>query len=217
MIVTVSGRSRPHQSELFERLFKLRYEVFVGHRRWSIPTRKSLDIDQYDCPSATYFFELDDAGEIHSHVRLTPTAHHSLLADYFPHLVNAQYSARGETIMEATRFIIVPRDRSPKSKRSKEAELFAAVLQWCKAKGVTDLQAVLDTTLYPTFMEMAPQTFPLGLPQPYGGGNGTIGGGEALAVRCPVNSRGIEDVRAYGGLDHVPCAACIQGFDPMAA
>ena len=119
--------------------------------------------------------------------------------------------------MEVMRYLAIPQDRTPKEKRRLEAELFAAMMVWCKATGITHLQAVLELPRYPTFMEMAPQTFPLGLPQPYGGGVDVMGGGNVIAVRCPVNDQAIDDLQRYGDLDHIPCFTCLTGFESVAA
>jgi hypothetical protein len=48
---------------------------------------------------------------------------------------------------------------------------------------------------------MTPQTIPLGLSHPYGGGRKTPGGGECMAIRWPISRQVLDDIRAYGGLD----------------
>lgn len=217
MIFTLTGKDRRAATALFEKLFRLRCQVFRDERGWSIPTHNGLEFDQYDDLEAKYFFELDDNGSVRSHVRLNPTNQGSLLADYFPHLVDDKYEPRGPNIWEATRFLVLPQPRGREEKRRTEARLFSAMLEWAEVSGVGHIQAVLEKTLYPTFLQIAPQTFPMGLTQPYGGGQDVVGGGEVLAVRCPVNRLAIEEVRIYGGLEQPDCSECMNGCSSVAA
>ncbi|MBX9924812.1 MAG: hypothetical protein K2Y05_00500 [Hyphomicrobiaceae bacterium] len=201
MIAMLTGRDRLVEAKTFEQLHRFRHEIFVGQRRWTVPSRNGLDIDQYDAAEALYFFDRSVAGRIVSHLRLTPTNKLSLLADYFPHLVAPNYELRGDSIFEATRFIALPRDGGMRNKRRLEAELFAAMVNWCMSNRITHVQAILEDTLLPTFLEMAPQTYPLGLPGPYAGGPETIGGGVCIAVRCPMNKQTLADILLYGDAD----------------
>ena len=53
---------------------------------------------------------------------------------------------------------------------------------------------------FPTFVEMAPQTIPLGLPHPYGGGRNAPGGGDCIAFRWPATREVVASIRAHGGM-----------------
>lgn len=216
MITYVSGADRAGNRQIFERLFRLRYQVFIRDRQWSLPTCNGMELDQYDGPEAAYFFEEEEDGTICSHVRLTPTRTHSLLADYFPHLVEADTDPRGDTIWEATRFIVRPSRKTRDRNRVAKAELAVRTLSWCKEHGITHIQTVIDSSALPTFVEMTPETRPLGLSHPYGGGTDVVGGGECLAWRWPVTAKVIDDIRQYGGLTPPPCTA-IERFSSEVA
>lgn len=210
MIVSISGSERSSYTSLFERLFKLRHNVFVAQRQWTLPTRGGLDVDQYDCDDAQYFFSMDDLGEIRSHVRVTPTSNYSLLADLFPHLVEGQQQPRGEDVYEATRYIVLPASKSRCAAKRAKAEILGAVMEWAYVRGITHVQTVIDTATLPTFVEITPDCRPLGLSHPYGGGSTVRGGGDAIAIRCPATQKVIADIRAYGGLRcsrPQPCSA----------
>lgn len=198
MIECYSGRDRANYPQLFERLFRLRYKIFIEGRQWSLPAVHDKEIDQYDCQEAVYFFEQQEDGSISSHVRLTPTATHSLLADYFPHLCEAGIDPRGNTIWECTRYIVRPSKKSRESNRKTKTKLIIAMLEWCKANGITHIQTVIDTATFPTFLEMTSETRPLGLSHPFGGGPKAPGGGECMAWRWPVTDEVINDIRRYG-------------------
>lgn len=217
MIVSLSGADRTSATELFARLFRTRREFFIEVRGWSMPTRSGLDIDRYDTPNAKYFFELDEkTNEVLSHVRLNPADTESLLNDSFPHLVATTLPDSGR-VMEATRFLVSPKMRGAERRRRAQAELAFAMFNWALMNNVTHIQGVLETALLPDFLEMAPQTVPLGLSTPYGGGPGVRGGGEAIAMLSPVNRKTLREVSEFGGFDANCCEACVNGCGSQAA
>ncbi|ODR97523.1 hypothetical protein AUC70_00430 [Methyloceanibacter stevinii] len=55
MVQVIEGKDRARHAGLFETLFRARYETFVVNRRWSLPARNGLEIDQYDTDQAVYF------------------------------------------------------------------------------------------------------------------------------------------------------------------
>lgn len=210
MIKALSGHRRTDHHDLFRQLFRLRHKIFVSGRKWTLPTQNGMDIDQYDVPEAEYFVRQDENGNVDCHVRLTPTRTHSLLADYFPHLVEGNVSARGDTIYEATRYIVMPSTKSRESNRAAKAELLLEMLRWVEAKGGTHVQTVIDTATFASFCEMTSQTQALGLSFPFGGGPGVPGGGECMAIRWPVNQKVMKDLIVYGGLDCSRCGQCAR-------
>jgi acyl-homoserine lactone synthase len=161
----------------------------------------SYEIDQYDDDDAVYFLDLDDEDRIQGTVRMTPTAKSSLLADYFPHLVENGQSPRSPHVYEATRYIVLPAQKTREALRLAKGRLLTALLEWCLDKRLSHLQAVVDAGALSSFVEITPQTIPLGLSHPYGGGRGTPGGGDCVAFRWPISLRVLEDVRTYGGFD----------------
>ena len=200
MIIVLEGSQRSKLQYYFDAMFSLRHKVFVKGRGWNLPTvNGQFEIDQYDVSDAVYFLDIDDAGSIQGTVRMTPTAKYSLMADYFPHLVENGSSPRSTAIYEATRYLVLP-ERKIDSRVAK-TRLILAVVEWCLSKKLSHLQAVVDTATLPTFIEMTPRTIPLGLSHPYGGGRRVPGGGECIAFRWPITLEVLEDVRAYGGFD----------------
>jgi acyl-homoserine lactone synthase len=201
VVTVLQGGQRRQYPQYFDRLFRLRHQVFVKGRGWSLPSCDGdREIDQYDVDDAIYFFDLDDNDGIRGSVRMTPTDRYSLLADYFPHLVETGGSVRCPTIYEATRYLVLPtRDRG-ESVRAAKARLIIAVVEWCLQRKLTHLQAVVDTATFSTFVEMNPLTIPLGLSHPYAGGRSAPGGGECIAFRWPITLEVLEHVRAYAGL-----------------
>jgi len=200
----IYGYERDKFRKYFNQIFQLRYKVFIQQRGWSLPSKNGLEIDQYDTEDAVYFITLDDNGVIEGSVRATPTVHSSLLADYFPHLVEYGDAPRGSDIYETTRFIVQPAKRTRASIRQAKSRLLAPVLEWCLEKRLSYFQTVIDAGSLSSYVEITPHTRILGLAHPFGGGRGAPGGGECMALRWPVSTDVLDDVVAYGSIDGQP-------------
>lgn len=203
MVTVLLGSQRAQYPEYFDTLFRLRHQVFVQGRGWSLPCLQGREMDQYDVDEAVYFFDINDNGVIEGSIRLTPTDKYSLLADYFSHLVENGETPRSKDIYEGTRYIVLPTDKTRAGNRAAKARLLIAVFEWCLSKKLSFLQTVADSGALSSYVEISPRTTPLGLSHPYGGGKGVPGGGECMALRWPITLEVIEDVRAYGGFSRI--------------
>ncbi len=201
MVIVLQGKDRRHQQKYFDQLFRLRHQIFVKGRGWSLPSVNDREIDQYDVDDAVYLLDLDEDDFIQGSVRMTPSERCSLLADYFPHLIESDASPRSPLVYECTRYIVLPSHKSRESNRAAKARLLGAAVEWSLDHGLSYLQTVIDSVTLSSFVEMTPQTIPLGLSHPYGGGRKTPGGGECMAIRWPISQQVLDDIRAYGGLD----------------
>src|SRR5262245_23494209 len=121
MVIVLTGRQRKQHDRYFDQLFRLRHQVFVKGRGWSIPSLNGHEIDQYDDEDAVYFLDLNGDDIIEGSIRVTPTVKSSLLADYFPHLVENGESPRSPTIYECTRYIVLPNRKSREDNRAAKA------------------------------------------------------------------------------------------------
>src|SRR4029078_3746416 len=104
MILVFNGSHGAEHSDYFDQLFRLRHEIFVKRRGWSLPSVNGCEIDQYDNDDAVYFLDVDDDDVIRGSIRVTPSVNSSLLADYFPHLVETGGPLRAPDIFECTRY-----------------------------------------------------------------------------------------------------------------
>jgi acyl-homoserine lactone synthase len=212
MIIVLEGSERRRHARYFDQLFRLRHQIFVKGRGWSLPSVNDCEIDQYDVADAVYLLDLNDEDVIQGSVRMTPSERCSLLADYFPHLVETGESPRSPVVYECTRYIVLPAQKSREANRAAKARLLGAAVEWSLNRGLAYLQTVIDSVTLSSFVEMTPQTIPLGLSHPYGGGRKTPGGGECMAIRWPISQQVLDDILAYGGLDRY--AGEFSGFDP---
>jgi len=199
MVVVLKGSQRSEYPDYFDQLFRLRHQIFITGRGWSLPSRNGREIDQYDIDEAVYFLDVNGDGKIEGTVRITPTLRASLTADYFPHLVENGVPPRAPDIYEATRYIVLPVNKSRMSNREAKSRLLVVLTEWCMEAGLTAVQTVIDAATLRTFIEMNPGVRPMGLTCPYGGGRGTLGGGECMVIRWPTNADALDCVKAYGG------------------
>jgi acyl-homoserine lactone synthase len=201
MIFVLEGSQRRQLHYYFEQMFKLRHQVFIKDLGWNLPkTRADLEIDEYDVDEAVYLLDITDNDALQGTVRLTPSISCSLVADYFPHLVECGLPARSPLVYEATRYIFLPLSRTAQENRVAKARLLAAMVEWCSTKKLTHIQCVVDMRAFPAWVELVPQTMPLGLPHPYGGGRTAPGGGDCIAFRWPATREVVEGIRSYGGI-----------------
>lgn len=201
MIIVLEGSERRRYHKYFDQLFRLRHQIFVKGRGWSLPSVNDCEIDQYDVQDAVYLLDLNEDDIIQGSVRMTPSERCSLLADYFPHLVENGESPRSPQVYECTRYIVLPAQKSREANRAAKARLLGAAVEWSLNHGLTYLQTVIDSVTLSSFVEMTPKTIPLGLSHPYGGGRKTPGGGECMAIRWPISQQVLDDILAYGGFD----------------
>lgn len=199
MILTLRGTDRQIYSNYFDQLFRLRYDVFIKGRGWSLPCGNGFEMDQYDVDEAVYFLDINEDERIESSVRATPTMQHSLLADYFPQLIENGMPARAPDVYECTRYIVMPTRKSRHTIRAAKARLLIALFQWAMKEKLAYLQTVIDAGTLSSFVEMSPKTIPLGLSHPYGGGRSVVGGGQCIAIRWPVGQEVIDDVLEFVG------------------
>lgn len=195
----MSGSERRIHAELFEQYFRLRHDVFIKGRGWSLPAGNGLEVDQYDDAAAVYFLDVSDEKRIQGAIRITPTVKSSLIADYFAHLVENGELPRSPTIYECTRYIVIPPRKSRDDNRLAKSRIIGAMLEWCRDHQLTYLQTIINSAALPTYLDLTSLTIPLGLSHPYGGGRKTPGGGECMAIRWPICTQVLQDVRRYGG------------------
>jgi len=200
------GYERDKYKSYFDQIFRLRYKVFIQQRGWSLPSKDGFEVDQYDTKDAVYFITLNSDGVIEGSVRLTPTVHSSLLADYFPHLVEYGDAPRGDDIYETTRFIVQPVQRTRAAIKQGKSRLLAPVIEWCLDHRLSYFQSVIDAGALSSYVEITPRSRILGLAHPFGGGRDAPGGGECMALRWPVSKDVFDDIVAYGFPEKSPAA-----------
>ena len=205
MLLILEGHQRETYAHYFDEMFALRHQIFIQGLGWNLPASLSeKEIDQYDVGEAVYLVDINDDDQIQGTVRLAPSETCSLVADSFSHLVEGDIKIRSPDVYEATRYIFRPLCKKAHENRAAKARLLSGMLELCRMRSVGYVQGIVDLRDYPGWLELVPQTIPLGLPHPYGGGRGAPGGGECIAFRWPASHETIQGIRAYGRLGAIP-------------
>src|SRR3954453_23946269 len=161
MIKVVHNGNRSRCSDLLDRQFRLRHEVFVKERGW---TRFEIDgiyeKDRYDDDSAIYLIALDECEHVAGGFRLYPTVLPHMLSEHFANLVDRAVPG-GADLLELTRFAMRRTER-----RSRHYfELLVAIQQYGLDEGLAGYTSVINPARIPILQELGFEIEPLGLPQ----------------------------------------------------
>lgn len=185
----VDGSNRRLYEPELDQHFRLRHTVFVEELGWSELRRPDgREIDRYDDPASTYLLAID-GGRVVGALRLRATEGPHLLADVFPHLVQRGPVPRGPDTLECTRYFVVRERRMGRT----DCRLLAAVQQFCIARGVRELTAVVEMWWLPRWAQVGFRTRPLGLPV-------QLAGQPCLAVSIEMSEACLASVRGFAGL-----------------
>jgi N-acyl-L-homoserine lactone synthetase len=158
-----------------------------------------LTIDQYDTKDTVYFVTFDKQGSVEASVRANPSVCSSLLADYFPHLIESGDAPRADNIYEISRFIVPSTHQTREAMRKAKSRLFCILIEWLLERDVSYFQTVIDACDLAAYVEITSHTRILGLAHPFGDAPHEPGSGECIALRWPVSALILQDVRdGYG-------------------
>lgn len=146
-----------------ERYFRIRYDIYVKHRKWRAVARPiNIEIDQFDNEYAVYLLALDVNDKIIGGSRLVPTLQPHLLADVFPMLA-PNGPPRAADIYEWTRFFISPALRNSGRSSPIAGAVLCGVLEAAQTLGLRQISVVCESfwpnrirALGWTFAELGP-------------------------------------------------------------
>lgn len=109
----VSGVPIRFSEELYSKVARYRYAVFIEQLGWALQTRDGAELDQFDRPDTVYVVAQDDDDRILGCARLLPTTRPYLLGEIFPHLLNGLPPPCSPEVWELSRFAAVDFNRRP--------------------------------------------------------------------------------------------------------
>jgi acyl-homoserine lactone synthase len=175
MMELYTGRDEARFPEVFEQMYRQRYDIYIRRRKWKgLKPLGLLEKDEYDTPSSVYLLVMDDEDEILAALRLLPTVGPHILGDLFPHLASGGVPV-APGVLELTRFYIAPFKANKSVRDWLVGVLCAGMIEYCLASGIERITSVIDTFLLKLMLSMDWKVRPLGLPQRYPEG-------EAVAV-----------------------------------
>jgi acyl-homoserine lactone synthase len=178
MIEIINSGNAGHYSDLLDKQFRLRHEIFVGERGWTdFDVDGTHERDQYDDDAAVYLVAADDTGTVAGGYRLYPTVLPHMLSEQFPHLVEGAIIQRCD-VLELTRFAM----RKSQRRSRHYFELLAAIQEYGMMEGLSGFTSVINPLRIPILQSFGFEIEPLGLPA-------MIDGDSTIAVLFHVNEQ----------------------------
>lgn len=125
---------------------RLRYKMFVERQRWTVPTYRQIEYDEFDTPAATYILTVDDQYRALGTTRLIPTTRPYMVESLWPELVDTELP-HCDAIWEASRFGC-ERDLDAASRRRVVAELILGCQEFGIAKGISQYLGVMPPPIF---------------------------------------------------------------------
>ena len=177
-------------------MHRLRHRVFKERLEWDIQTSGDMEVDEFDALHPAYLLLRGEDRQVRGCVRFVPTTGPTMLRDVFPTLLGGLPAPSNPAIWESSRFAL-DLDGGPSSTSRGLAgatfELFAAMIEFGLAHGLTDIVTVTDARLERILRRAAWPLRRISEPQPLGK-TLTVAGYLEVSVDC------LARVRAAGGL-----------------
>jgi acyl homoserine lactone synthase len=129
-------------------MHRLRYRVFKQRLDWDVTVSGDMEIDEYDALNPLYLLCCNAAGDVEGCARLLPTSGPNMLRNSFPSLLGPSTLPESPRIWEASRLcveVVQPhRDHTRSGSSLATIELFAALIEFGLARGLSDIVAVTD-------------------------------------------------------------------------
>jgi len=164
MDVHVIRRDNRHlYSDVLDDYFRLRHQIYVVERKWSVLDRPDKrEIDQFDTDETVYLLGLEGRSII-AGMRLVPTTAPTLLSELFPKL-SLDGPVRRPDVYELSRIFVVRNRRGEHAGPRAEAEIQAAAMEYGLSVGLSAFTIVLESWWLPRLLDQGWVARPLGLP-----------------------------------------------------
>ncbi len=164
MDVHVIRRDNRHlYSEILEEYFRLRHQIYVVERKWTVLDRPDKrEMDQFDTDETVYLLGLEGRSII-AGMRLVPTTAPTLLSELFPKL-SLDGPVRRADVYELSRIFVVKSRRGEHAGPRAEAVIQAAAMEYGLSIGLSAFTIVLESWWLPRLLDQGWVARPLGLP-----------------------------------------------------
>lgn len=194
-VVELSRAGYGANLSLLMSMHRLRRKVFKDRLDWSVSTTGDLEMDRYDTLDATYLV-VADRGAVLGCVRMLPTTGLNMLANTFPELLDGAVAPSSDLIAESSRFCVdteLTDTTTDGGLRRATFMLFAAMLEWGGAQGLSSIATVTDLRMERILRRAGWSLQRLGTPR-------RIGSTVAVAGVLPIEDEALEAIRRNGDL-----------------
>jgi len=149
----VLDRKQSHRCEFARELaamHRLRYRVFKERLGWEVTVSGDREVDEYDLLDPVYLLHSSGGGRIEGCVRLLPTTGPNMLRNSFPRLLGTNPPLESPRIWESSRFSLDVESDRPSTQAGLSPstfELFARMVEFGLARGLTDIVTVTDVRM----------------------------------------------------------------------
>ena len=144
--VAVSWATAHQHGEAWISHHRLRYKMFVERQKWSVPSYKQIEYDEFDTPAATYILTVDEHYRALGAARLIPTTRPYMVQSLWPDLVNMELPHCG-SIWEASRFGC-DHDLDAATRRQVVAQLILGCQEFGIATGISQYLGVMPVRIF---------------------------------------------------------------------
>ena len=190
MIHVVTADNRAFYESQLDAMHRLRRELFIVGRGWSLEERDGGEFDRSDDARAIYLLMLDQDAQLLCGMRLRPTDDWSVLTDALPHLVMGDAARlKRPDVWEMTRHVSIGLGTSAPEARRRSAEIRVAMTELALRDGISQFIGAMDTGLLGPATKGWIRLKAAGLPQPY------PEGGSGIGFTIPVSEGLLADLR----------------------
>jgi N-acyl-L-homoserine lactone synthetase len=149
MIQLVQGAYPGENSDIIDKMFRLRAKVFNDRLGWDVKVSDDREKDQFDELNPLYVVETDEQRNVLASLRLLPTTGPHMLSDVFSELMEPEDIIRSPRVLESSRFAADTEllGHLPNGLSTVTGKLLCALLETARAAGVDFVVSVYDVRM----------------------------------------------------------------------
>jgi acyl-homoserine lactone synthase len=166
MILLINRSNRAAFADLLEKMFKVRYDVYIKERGWKdLDKGTGEEHDQFDTQDAVYVVAVED-GEVVGGSRYLDTRGPHLISEVFADAY-PEGPPRGDNIVEVSRFFVRADMRAEKGPTRVASELLCAGAEMLRICGASRTSAFAEPAQIMILLQMGTVVVPLAPPKRY--------------------------------------------------
>ena len=138
MIELVQGAYPGENTDIIDKMFRLRAKVFNDRLGWDVKVSDKREKDEFDELNPLYVVETDEQRNVLASLRLLPTTGPHMLSDVFNELLEPEDIIRSPRVLESSRFAVDTEllGHLPNGLSTVTGKLLCALLETARAAGV---------------------------------------------------------------------------------
>lgn len=146
-VLALTKPQNVHEARLIQQHNQLRARVFAERLGWEVNVVDGQESDGFDSLDPTYILAVSDLGNVSGCARLLPAVGLTMVANVFPSLLPSDGLNAHPAMIESSRFCVdttLEEGRGAGSVHEATLTMFAGIIEWCLANGITEIVTVTD-------------------------------------------------------------------------